>query len=61
MIKIKQNIGKPMIVISMGSLFTEMHKVMMESSGLPVYDSPTTAAQALEALFTYGQYLKNSR
>ncbi len=57
-IKIKQTVEKPMVVISMGSQYTEMHKIMMESGGVPVYDSPASAAMALEGLFRYGAYKK---
>lgn len=46
LIRIKENIGKPMIVISIGAAYTQMHKIMMESAGLPVYDSPAAAAAA---------------
>lgn len=55
-ISIKETTEKPMVVISIGTQYTEMHKIMMESSGLPVYDSPQAAAASLEALFRYYQY-----
>jgi acetyl coenzyme A synthetase (ADP forming)-like protein len=47
---------KPMVVISMGGNYTEMHKIMMESAGLPVYPSPNDAASALAALISYSRY-----
>jgi acetyl coenzyme A synthetase (ADP forming)-like protein len=47
---------KPMVVISMGGNFTELHKEMMESSGVPVYASPNDAANALAALINYSRY-----
>ncbi len=53
---LKENTDKPMIAISIGAEYTEMHKIMMERSGLPVYDSPRAAALALEALFRYYSY-----
>lgn len=59
MVKIKETMDKPMIVISMGSAYTQIHKMAMESSGLPVYDSPASAALALEGLFDYTQYRKH--
>lgn len=56
LIRIKENMEKPMIVISIGTGYTEMHKIMMESAGLPVYDSPTSAVISLEALLKYSLY-----
>ena len=53
---LKENSDKPMIAISTGAEYTEMHKIMMERSGMPVYDSPRAAAMSLEALFRYYQY-----
>lgn len=58
LIRIKQGIEKPMIVISIGSRYTEMHKIMMESAGLPVYDSPTSAINSLSALYNYHRYIE---
>ncbi len=55
-ISIKERIEKPMIVISTGTEYTEMHKRMMESSGVPVYDSPISAMQSLEVLYRYYLY-----
>ena len=57
-IRIKQTVDKPMVVISMGSQYTQMHKIMMESGGVPVFDSPLSAAIAMEGLFRYGEYRK---
>lgn len=50
---------KPMVVISIGGSYTEAHKMMMESSGVPVYDSPSDAARALAALIEYSIYKKS--
>ncbi len=61
LIKIKQTVNKPMAVISMGSQYTQMHKIMMESGGVPVFDSPGAAATALEGLYKYGVYLKTRK
>ena len=56
LIYFKKNIEKPMIVVTTGSDFTQTHKIMMESSGLPVYDSPMAAASALAELYKYWKY-----
>ncbi len=55
-VNIKENITKPLIALSIGTEYTEMHRIMMEESGLPVYDSPRAAARSLEALLLYYQY-----
>ena len=47
---------KPMVVISMGGSFTQAHKAIMESAGLPVYGSPSEAASSLVALIDYSKY-----
>src|SRR5271157_1868 len=47
----KDSMGKPMLVISVGSEYTQLHKIMLESCGVPVYDSPVSATKSLEALF----------
>lgn len=52
---------KPMVVVSPGGSYTEVHKRMMESSGVPVYDSPETAAKALKALIDYSNYIDNAK
>lgn len=56
LIGFKEKLDKPMIVISIGADYTRMHKIMMESAGLPVYDSPTSAVKALAELLKYSKY-----
>jgi acetyl coenzyme A synthetase (ADP forming)-like protein len=60
MIHYKTIIEKPMIVISIGADYTEVHKKMMESSGLPVYDSPAAAVASLRELLKYAKYRKHA-
>lgn len=48
---------KPLVVVSMGGSYTQLHKNMIESSGVPVYSSPGEAAEALAALFAYSKYV----
>ena len=47
---------KPMVVISMGGSFTQAHKAIMESAGVPVYGSPSEAASSMAALIGYSKY-----
>jgi acetyl coenzyme A synthetase (ADP forming)-like protein len=49
---------KPMVVVSIGGSYTRAHKEMMESAGVPVYDSPGDAAKSLAALVNYSRYKK---
>jgi len=51
--------SKPFVVISPGGSYTEVHRNMMESSGVPVYDSPFIAAKALSALIEYARYKRS--
>ncbi len=56
LISFKERMDKPMIVLSIGSDYTRMHRIMMESAGLPVYDSPSAAVRSLTELFKYSNY-----
>lgn len=47
---------KPLAVVSVGGSYTRAHVNMMESSGVPVYDSPGDAASSLAALVNYSRY-----
>lgn len=58
LVEFKKETNKPMIVISAGSKYTEERKDFMESQGLPVYDSPAAAANALAELLKYAKYRK---
>ncbi len=47
---------KPLVVVSTGSSYTQSHTKLMESAGVPVYESPSAAAKALAALISYSRY-----
>ena len=51
-------IKKPLVVVSIGGSYTEVHKNMLESTGVPVYSSPGAAARSLAALINYSKYRK---
>jgi acetyl coenzyme A synthetase (ADP forming)-like protein len=46
---------KPLIVIAAGGRFTEVLKKTLEDSGVPTFSYPERAAQALRALYEFGQ------
>ncbi len=50
------SMSKPMVVVSMGGSYTKTHKSMIESGGVPVYESPGDAAESLAALIRYSRY-----
>ncbi len=56
MVNMKDRLGKPLIVLSIGADYTRMHRIMMESAGLPVYDSPASAVKSLAELLKYARY-----
>ncbi len=60
LIQYKSQTDKPMVVVSPGGNYAQVHNQMMESSGLPVYSSPTTAARSLSALVEYSNYRKTT-
>lgn len=58
LIQYATRMSKPMVVVSIGGNYTKAHKEMMESAGVPVYDSPSDAAKSLAALIKYSRYKK---
>ncbi len=56
LIRYATQMTKPIVVVTIGGSYTKMHKDMMESGGVPVYDSPTAAARSINALITYSKY-----
>jgi acetyl coenzyme A synthetase (ADP forming)-like protein len=52
----KATLLKPLLVISLGAEYTQRQNKVLESGGVPVYDSPISAVDALEALFEYAEY-----
>jgi acetyl coenzyme A synthetase (ADP forming)-like protein len=54
----KQFLGKPLLVISIGTEYTQKQVKQLEEGGVPVYDSPIAAVASLEALFEYTEFRK---
>jgi acyl-CoA synthetase (NDP forming) len=46
---------KPILVCSTGGEFTNIHRKMLEASGIPTYSSPEAAVKAMKALIDYSQ------
>lgn len=51
---------KPIIAVCTGGEYTEMHKRIMESYGVPTYPSPSSAMRAIAKFVEYAKY-KNSK
>ncbi len=47
---------KPIVVVSSGATYTKSHVAMLENAGVPVYESPTSAARSLLMLVNYSKY-----
>ncbi len=50
------SMAKPLAVVSAGGTYTQAHRNMIESSGVPVYSTPEEAARSLAALLRYSNY-----
>jgi acetyl coenzyme A synthetase (ADP forming)-like protein len=48
---------KPIATISIGGTYTEAYRKILESKGVPSYNSPKAAVKAMERLVTYSKYL----
>ena len=50
---------KPIATISIGGTYTELYRKILESKGVPSYNSPNGAIRALERWFTYSEYWRH--
>jgi len=46
---------KPIIAVCTGGEYTEMHKRIMESYGIPTYASPSSAMRAIAKFMEYAE------
>jgi acetyltransferase len=49
---------KPMVTISVGGEYTENYRKILESKGVPSYQSPASAIKALKRFVEYGERQK---
>jgi len=49
---------KPIVTISVGGTYTEVYRKILESKGVPSYNSPKAAVKAMERLVTYSKYYR---
>ncbi len=47
---------KPIVVVSTGGEYTEMHRRILDSNGIPTYQSPSSAVRSLKKLIEYSEY-----
>jgi acetyltransferase len=47
---------KPIIAVCTGGEYTEMHKRILESYGVPTYASPSSAMRAISRFISYSEY-----
>ena len=49
---------KPIVTISIGGAYTEAYRKILESKGVPSYNSPQAAVKAIANLITYSKYCR---
>jgi acyl-CoA synthetase (NDP forming) len=52
---------KPIATISIGGTYTEAYRKILESKGVPSYNSPNSAVRAMERLMMYARYCEQLR
>ena len=52
---------KPIATISIGGTYTEAYRKILESKGVPTYNSPKAAVKAVERFVTYSKYWETLR
>lgn len=55
-VKAAQSCKKPVVVVSTGGEYTEMHRRILDSYGIPTYQSPSSAVRSLKKLIEYSDY-----
>lgn len=55
-VKAAQACKKPLVVVSTGGEYTEMHRRILDSYGIPTYQSPSSAVKSLRKLLDYSEH-----
>ncbi len=55
-VRLAQTQKKPVVVVSTGGEYTEMHRRILDSYGVPTYPSPSSAVRSLRMLVEYSQH-----
>jgi len=61
LIKASDDRRKPIASINIGGAYTEGIRKILDSGGVPTYESPAAAAKAIKKLVTYSEYAKKLR
>ncbi len=55
LVELKTKYSKPMLVCSAGGNYTQLHRDILERSGIPTYPTPDRAIKSLSILYKYNQ------
>ncbi|MFH1095729.1 MAG: CoA-binding protein [Candidatus Micrarchaeota archaeon] len=56
LVKAAQQKGKPIVVVSTGGEYTELHRRILDGYGIPTYPSPSSAMRAVSRFLQYENY-----
>ncbi len=61
LLEVKAKYQKPMLVCSAGGNYTQLHRDILERSGIPTYPTPDRAVKSLAILYKYAQIKAKQR
>ena len=56
LVKAAQARSKPIVVVSTGGEYTELHRRILDGYGIPTYPSPSSAMRAVSRFLQYSQF-----
>jgi acetyl coenzyme A synthetase (ADP forming)-like protein len=56
---IHANYNKPLLVTSTGGTYTQLHRDILDQSGVPTFNTPSAAVKSMAALYKYSQIKKS--